>query len=326
MAGGGAMNYRRMGRWGLKLSEISLGAWLTFGDQVDEQLAERMLHFAYERGVNYFDNADAYGRGRGEELMGAAIRSLPRTALVISSKVFWPTMPGPNGQGLSRKHIFESCHGSLRRLGTDYLDLYFCHRFDPDTRLDETVRAMEDLVRQGKVLYWGTSEWTPVQIEQACTIAGQGGYHPPSVEQPHYNMLVRQAVERGLAPLAERLGLGLVTWSPLRSGLLSGKYNRERPSQGRLSRKEYAWLGNILTEENLAVSRALAEIAGDLGCTQAQLAIGWLLRVQQVTSVITGASSLEQLEENLGAVEVLPRLTSEVLARIEAVLQGPAIG
>ena len=320
------MNYRRMGRWGLKLSEISLGAWLTFGDQVDEQLAERMLHFAYERGVNYFDNADAYGRGRGEELMGAAIRSLPRTALVISSKVFWPTMPGPNGQGLSRKHIFESCHGSLRRLGTDYLDLYFCHRFDPDTRLDETVRAMEDLVRQGKVLYWGTSEWTPVQIEQACTIAGQGGYHPPSVEQPHYNMLVRQAVERGLAPLAERLGLGLVTWSPLRSGLLSGKYNRERPSQGRLSRKEYAWLGDILTEENLAVSRALAEIAGDLGCTQAQLAIGWLLRVQQVTSVITGASSLEQLEENLGAVEVLPRLTSEVLARIEAVLQGPAIG
>jgi len=312
------MNYRRMGRWGLKLSEISLGAWLTFGDQVDEQVAGRMLHAAYDQGVNFFDDADAYGRGRGEEVMGAAMAGLPRTASVISSKVFWPTMPGPNGQGLSRKHIFESCDASLRRLGTDYLDLYFCHRFDPDTPLDETVRAMDDLVRQGKVLYWGTSEWTPAQIEQAHAVAGQGGCHPPAVEQPHYNMLVRRVVEEELAPLADRLGVGLVTWSPLRSGLLSGKYNKDRPRGARLSRKENAWLGDILNKGNLNASRVLSQIADDIGCTQAQLAIGWLLRTQQVTSVITGATSSEQLEENLGAVEVLPRLTPQVLARIES--------
>jgi len=314
------MNYRRMGRWGLKLSEISLGAWLTFGDQVDEQVAGRMLHAAYDRGVNFFDNADAYGRGRGEEVMRAAIVGLPRTALVISSKVFWPTMPGPNGQGLSRKHVFESCHASLRRLGTDYLDLYFCHRFDPETPLDETVRAMDDLVRQGKVLYWGTSEWTPAQIEQAYAVAGEGGYYPPAVEQPHYNMLVRRVVEEDLAPLADRLGFGLVTWSPLRSGLLSGKYNKDRPRGARLSRKENAWLGDILSKENLALSRRVSQMADDIGCTQAQLAIGWLLRRQTVTSVITGATSLEQLEENLGTVDALPRLTPEALARIEELL------
>ena len=316
------MNYRRMGRWGLKLSEVSLGAWLTFGDQVDEQVAGRMLHAAYDRGVNFLDNADAYGRGRGEEVMGAAMVGLPRTALVISSKVYWPTMPGPNGQGLSRKHIFESCNASLRRLGTDYLDLYFCHRFDPDTPLDETVRAMDDLVRQGKVLYWGTSEWTPAQIEQAYAVAGQAGYHPPAVEQPHYNMLVRRVVEEDLAPLAGRLGFGLVTWSPLRSGLLSGKYNKDRPRGARLSRKENAWLGDVLSKENLALSRRLSQVADDIGCTQAQLAIGWLLRTRGVTSVITGATSLEQLEENLGAVEVREKLTGDVLQRIEQILEG----
>jgi voltage-dependent potassium channel beta subunit len=318
------MNYRRLGRWGLKLSEISLGAWLTFGDSVDEALAERMLHTAYDRGVNFFDNADAYGRGLAEEVMAAAVRGLPRTALVISSKVFWPTMPGPNGQGLSRKHIFESCHGSLRRLGTDYLDLYFCHRFDLETPLDETIGAMDDLVRQGKVLYWGTSEWTPAQIEQANTLARAGGHHPPAVEQPHYNMLVRRVVEDGLAPLADRLGFGLVTWSPLRSGLLSGKYNQARPHGARLSGKEYAWLGDILTEKNLAAARGLTEVAADLGCTQAQLAIGWLLRTQQVTSVITGATSVEHLEENLGATEVPAKLAPEVLRRIEQILEQAA--
>ncbi len=315
------MQYRRMGRWGLKLSEISLGAWLTFGDQVDEHLAERMLHTAYDRGVNYFDNADAYGRGRGEQVMGAAVRGLPRTALVLSSKVFWPTMPGPNGQGLSRKHIFESCHASLRRLGTDYIDLYFCHRFDPDTPIDETVQAMHDLVRQGKVLYWGTSEWTAAQIEQANAAAAEGGLHPPAVEQPQYNLLIRRVVEDDLAPLADRLGFGLVTWSPLRSGLLSGKYNRERPSGGRLTRNEYAWLVDILNEANLTRSRALGALAIELGCTQAQLAIAWLLRTRQVTSVITGATSIEQLEENLGAADVVSRLTPEVLARIERAVE-----
>jgi voltage-dependent potassium channel beta subunit len=313
-----------MGRWGLQLSELSLGAWLTFGNDVDEQAAERMLHLAYDQGVNFFDNADVYQGGRGEEVMGAALRGLPRTALVLSSKVFWHTMPGPNGQGLSRKHILESCHASLRRLGTDYLDLYFCHRFDRGTPLDETVQAMNDLVRQGKVLYWGTSEWTPEQIEQATAVAERAGHAGPAVEQPQYNLLTRRVVEERLLPLADRIGIGLVTWSPLRSGLLSGKYNVGQAPRARLARKEFNWLGDILTEDNLKVAHGLAEVAGDLGCTPAQLAIGWLLRTSQVTSVITGATSIEQLEENLGAAEIPGRLTTDVLERIEALLAGRA--
>ena len=318
------MNYRRMGRWGLKLSEISLGAWLTFGDDVDEKTAERMLHLAYDKGINFFDNADVYQGGRAEEVMGVAMRGLPRTALVVSSKVFWRTLPGPNGQGLSRKHILESCHASLRRLGTDYLDLYFCHRFDGETPLDETVQVMDDLVRQGKILYWGTSEWTAEQIERAMDIAMQAGHAPPAVEQPQYNLLIRRVVEATLVPLADRVGIGLVTWSPLRSGLLSGKYNAASGSKARLRRKEYNWLGDILSEANLTVTRGLAEVAGDLGCTPAQLAIGWLLRTSQVTSVITGATSTAQLEENLGAAEVPGRLTPGVLDRIEGLLAGRA--
>jgi voltage-dependent potassium channel beta subunit len=280
-----------------------------------------VVHLAYERGVNYFDNADAYGRGRAEEVLAEAIEGLPRTALVLSSKGFWPTMRGPNGQGLSRKHVFESCHASLRRLRTDYLDLYFCHRYDPETPLEETVRAMDDLVRQGKVLYWGTSEWTPEQIEQAHALAAASGAHSPAVEQPHYNLLVRRVVEEQLAPLADRLGFGLVSWSPLRSGLLSGKYNESVPADGRLARKEYAWLKEILTEDNLERSRALGAIAADLGLTQAQLAIGWLLRLPQVSSVILGASRASQLEENLGALEAAPKLTGESLTRIERVFR-----
>src|SRR3990172_4553725 len=222
---GAPMNYRRMGRWGLKLSEIRLGAWLTFGDDVDEKTAERMVHLAYDKGINLFDNADVYQGGRAEEVMGAALRGLPRTALVVSSKVFWRTLPGPNGQGLSRKHILESCHASLRRLGTDYLDLYFCHRFDSETPLDETVQVMDDLVRQGKILYWGTSEWTAEQIERAMDIATQAGPAPPAVEQPQYNLLIRQAVEATLAPLADRVGNRVVPRGPPRPGFLGGKYN-----------------------------------------------------------------------------------------------------
>jgi aryl-alcohol dehydrogenase-like predicted oxidoreductase len=231
-------------------------------------------------------------------------------------------MPGPNGQGLSRKHILESCHASLRRLGTDYLDLYFCHRFDGETPLEETVRAMDDLVRQGKVLYWGTSEWAAEQIERTIDIARQAGQTAPAVEQPQYNMLVRRVVEEKLAPLVDRVGIGLVTWSPLRSGLLSGKYNQAQGPQARLNRPAYSWLGDILTEANLTVARGMAEVAGDLACTPAQLAIGWLLRTSQVTSVITGATSTVQLQENLGAADVPSRLTPDVLERIEGVLAG----
>jgi voltage-dependent potassium channel beta subunit len=314
------MKYRRMGRSGLRLSAVSLGAWVTFGAQIDERAAAEILHRAYDLGVNYFDNADVYAGGQAETVMGKAIRDLPRESLVISSKVFWGTMPGPNGRGLSRKHIFESCHASLRRLGLDYLDLYFCHRFDSETTIEETVRAMDDLVHQGKVHYWGTSEWRAGQIAQACGLARANGLYPPAVEQPHYNLLVRRIVEDELAPLANDLGLGLVTWSPLRSGLLSGKYAGDIPEGSRFSLQDYGWLRKLLSEDNLAKVRALAGVASDLGVTPAQLAIAWILRLPEVSSVITGATQVTQLEENVKAVEALPRLAPDVLERIEAIV------
>ncbi len=314
------MNYRTMGRTGLKLSEISLGSWVTFGDQIDEKQAIEILHAAYEQGVNFFDNADIYAKGRAEEVMGKAIRDLPREALVISSKVFWPTMPGPNGRGLSRKHIMESCHTSLRRLGTDYLDLYFCHRYDPETPLEEVVRAMDDLVHQGKVLYWGTSEWRAWQITDAHKIAARHGLYPPYVEQPQYNMFVRSKVELELAPASEQLGFGMVTWSPLKFGLLSGKYNQGMPKETTRLTRDPKWAEAVVVEERLEKVRRLSEIAAELGVTMAQLAIGWALRLPQVTSVITGASKLTHLEDNLQAPEVVARLTPEVIERIDSIL------
>lgn len=314
------MIYRRMGRSGLKLSAISLGAWVTFGQQIDRQTAYDILHRAYDLGINFFDNADVYADGQAEIVMGEAIKNLPRQALVLSSKVFWPTMPGPNGRGLSRKHIFESCHASLRRLGVDYLDLYFCHRYDPEVPLDEVVRAMDDLVHQGKVLYWGTSEWRAAQIARAYAIADRLGLFPPAVEQPHYNLLVRKVVEQELAPAAEDLGFGMVTWSPLRSGLLTGKYNEGIPKGSRLSLESYAWLRDVRNEADIAKVKELAKVAADLGVTLPQLAIGWILRLPQVSSVITGATRVQHVEENVKAIEVVERLTPELLARIDAIV------
>ena len=314
------MEYRRMGGTGLRLSEISLGAWVTFGDQIDDRTASDILHAAYDHGINFFDNADIYARGRAEIVMGQAIRDLPRESLVLSSKVFWQTMEGPNGKGLSRKHVMESCHASLKRMGLEYLDLYFCHRFDAETPVEETVRAMDDLVHQGKVLYWGTSEWRAGQIARAHGIARQGGWAPPSVEQPQYNMLVRRIVEDEIAPLADDLGLGIVTWSPLRSGLLSGKYNSGMPGGARLSIERYNWLRGIINDADVAKVRQLAGVAGDLGVSLPQLAIGWLLRVTQVSSVITGATRVEHVHENVKALTVPAMLTPEVLGRIESIL------
>ena len=310
-----------MGGTGLRLSEISLGAWVTFGDQIDDRTASEILHAAYDHGINYFDNADVYAGGRAEIVMGQAIRDLPRESLVLSSKVFWPTMGGPNGKGLSRKHVMESCHASLKRMGVDYLDLYFCHRYDAETPVEETVRAMDDLVHQGKILYWGTSEWRAGQIAQAHGIARQGGWTPPAVEQPHYNMLVRRIVEDEVAPLAEELGIGLVTWSPLRSGLLSGKYNDGMPSGTRLSIERFNWLRGILNDADVAKARALSGVAADLGVSLPQLAIGWLLRLGSVTSVITGATCVEHVHENVKALAVPAKLTPDVLERIETILQ-----
>lgn len=314
------MHYRRLGRSGLKVSEISLGAWVTFGNQVDEKLADELIHAAYDQGVNFFDNADMYANGQAETLMGKAIRDLPREALVISSKVFWPTMPGPNGRGLSRKHVTESIHASLRRLQTDYVDLYFCHRFDPDTPVEEVVYTMNDLIHQGKVLYWGTSEWEPHQIMEAIGIARANHLIGPTMEQPQYNMFHRKRVENFLAPVCREQGMGLTTFSPLYYGILSGKYNDGIPEGSRASLESMAWMRDRITPERIQIVRQLTALAGEIGATTSQLAIAWVLRRKEVSSVITGASSLEQLDENLQAADLVERLTDEILETIEQII------
>lgn len=314
------MHYRRMGRSGLKVSEISLGSWITFGNQIDAHTASDLIHAAYEQGVNFFDNADMYASGEAEIMMGKAIGDLPREALVISSKVFWPTMPGPNGRGLSRKHVVESVNASLRRLGTDYLDLYFCHRFDPDTPVEEVVQTMDMLVKQGKVLYWGTSEWEAAQVMQAIAASKENHLIAPSVEQPQYNMFHRKRVETELYPLCREYGLGLVTWSPLYYGLLSGKYNEGIPEGSRASLPDMGWLRDGFTTERIETVRKLTALASELGSSTAQLAIAWLLRRKEVSSVITGATRLEQLDDNLAAAEFVEKLSDDVLEHIEEIL------
>ena len=309
-----------MGRCGLKLSALSLGAWVTFGDQIDATMASDLIHRAYDAGVNFFDNADIYANGKAEEVMGAAIKDLQRESLVISSKVFWRTMPGPNGKGLSRKHIMESCEASLRKMGLDYLDIYFCHRYDPGTPPEEVVRAMDDLVRQGKVLYWGTSEWRAAQIAHAHGIASKIGCYAPAVEQPQYNMFERRKLEDELAPAADAFGFGMVTWSPLKFGLLSGKYNQGDPDEETRLTREPEWSQQVVTSQRLEKVRRLTELAKDLGASTAQLAIAWLLRMPQVSSVITGATQPAHLEDNLAALDVVEKITPDVLNQIENIL------
>jgi len=315
------MHYRRLGKSGLKVSELSLGAWITFGNQVDEARAAEIIKAAYDQGVNYFDNADAYAAGAAEIVMGKAIKDLPREALVISSKVFWPTMPGPNGRGLSRKHITESVHASLRRLQLDYLDLYFYHRFHVDTPVEEVVRTMDDLVHQGKILYWGTSEWTAPQIVQAVAVARQYGLVPPTMEQPQYNMFHRERLEEELLPLAQEFGIGFTTWSPLYYGLLSGKYNNGVPEGSRAAMTEMGWIRDRFTPEKIDKVRKLTVLAEGMGVTTAQLALAWILHRKEVNSVITGATRVEQLDENLGAAEAVEKLTEDVLDGIEKILE-----
>jgi voltage-dependent potassium channel beta subunit len=312
------MEYRHLGKCGLKVSELSLGAWLTFGAQIDEDTARQCMQAAYQAGVNYFDNADVYAGGQAEMVMGKIIKDLKRSDLVISSKVFWPVGPGPNDRGLSRKHIMESLHNSLQRLRVDYLDLYFCHRYDPETPVEEVVRAMDDLVRQGKVLYWGTSEWRGGQIAHAVGLAKQWGLYPPAVEQPQYHMFQRHVVETELVEAAHQFGVGLVAFSPLASGILTGKYNDGIPAGTRLDQQE--WLRGYLTPEKIGKVRQLTSIARELGASTAQLALAWLLRLPEVSSVITGASRASQVQENLQAIELKHKLTPEVLRRIEAIL------
>jgi voltage-dependent potassium channel beta subunit len=298
------MPYRRLGTAGTKVSAFGLGGWTTFGGSVkDDAKVRTILHAAFESGVNFFDIADVYARGEAERSMGKALAELPRHRLVISSKLFWPMSDDVNDRGLSRKHVMESVEKSLKRVGTDYLDVYFCHRFDPETPLEETVRAMDDLVRQGKVLYWGTSEWTGAQIHEACRLADAHGWYRPQVEQPQYSLFVRKKFETDVRPQSDDHGIGFVVWSPLASGLLTGKYDGGVPKGSRLDQIE--WLKNqILTEDRIARVRAMKAVADSLGCTRTQLALAWTAAQEDVSSVILGATSVEQLRENLGALDV----------------------
>src|SRR5712692_6714392 len=316
------MNYRRLGSAGLKLSELSLGSWVTYGGQVGEEVAVKCMSIAHDMGVNFFDSAEAYADGKAEIVMGNVFKKLgwPRESIVVSSKVFWGG-DGPNDKGLSRKHIFEACRKSLKRLQMEYLDLFFCHRPDPNTPIEETVRAMDDLVHQGKILYWGTSEWSAADIMRAHGLAREYDLTPPQMEQPQYNMLHRERVEKEYLPLYREIGLGTTTWSPLLSGLLSGKYNKGIPPGTRASLEGYGWLKeNVITSENIAKVKALEPIAKDLGCTVAQLALAWARKNENVSTVITGATRPEQVEENMKSLDYVSALTKEVMRRIDGVL------
>ncbi len=316
------MEYRRLGGTGLKVSVLSFGSWVTFGPQLAGNLAEDCLSAAYDAGVNFFDNAEAYAGGESERIMGEAIRSLgwERNSYVISTKLFWGLGSGVNMRNtLNRKYLMQAIDGSLDRLGLDFVDLVYCHRADPDTPLEETVWAMSDMISAGKALYWGTSEWPAEALREAWDIAERHHLHKPVVEQPQYNLLWRDRVEQEYAPLYEGIGLGLTTWSPLASGLLSGKYLDGVPEGSRATLPGYEWLRDLLTDadRNQSVAR-LQEIADELGCTLAQLSIAWCAKNPNVSSVITGASRVEQVHENLAALEVMPKLTDEVMARIQA--------
>jgi voltage-dependent potassium channel beta subunit len=317
------LEYRRLGRAGIKLSELSLGAWVTYGGQVGEPAATECMAKAFELGVNFFDNAEGYAHGNAEVVMGNVIKKLGwrREDIVVSSKVFWGGR-GPNDEGLSKKHVYEACRNSLKRLQLQYLDLFFCHRPDPTTPIEETVRAMDDLVHQGLILYWGTSEWTAADIMRAHGLAMKLGLTPPQMEQPQYNMLHRERVEKEYLPLYREIGLGTTTWSPLNSGLLSGKYNDGVPRNSRAALKGYEWLKEQkVTPQNIAKVKALTPIAKELGCTMAQLAIAWARRNQDVSTVITGATTAEQVSENIGSLEFVSAFEADVLERIEGILQ-----
>ena len=318
------MEYRRLGRSGLRVSVLSFGSWVTFGPQVAGDLAEQCLSAARDAGVNFFDNAEAYSGGESERIMGEAIASLgwPRYSYVLSTKVFWGLHPDPNMRNtLNRKYLLQAIDGSLERLGLNFVDLLYCHRPDPETPLEETVWAMSDIIASGKALYWGTSEWSAESIREAWEIADRHHLQKPVVEQPQYNLFNRERVEDEYEALYEDIGLGLTTWSPLASGLLSGKYLEGVPEASRATLPGYGWLASMLTDpaQNQRV-RALKAVADDLGCTLAQLSIAWCATNPHVSSVITGASRVEQVHENLGALEVIPQLTPEVLERIVAAI------
>jgi voltage-dependent potassium channel beta subunit len=320
------MQYRRLGRAGLQVSELSLGSWVTYHNQVDTKAATEMLAAAFDAGVNFFDNAEVYAQGESEVVMGKAFKALGwnRLDYIVSSKFFW----GLQRDGvtvnrkdtLNRKYLMQAVDGSLKRLQLEHLDLIYCHRPDPNTPIEETVWAMSDIIRQGKALYWGTSEWSAADIRAAWDIAERHHLHKPVMEQPQYHLFHRKRVEQEYARLYEDIGLGLTTWSPLASGLLTGKYRNGIPQGSRGALENMSWMREQLQDKarNDAVGQ-LAEIAAELGCNTAQLAIAWINRNPRVSTVILGASRIEQLHDNLGALAVTPKLTPEVVTRIEAI-------
>jgi voltage-dependent potassium channel beta subunit len=319
------MEYRYLGRSGLQVSALSLGAWVTYGGQVGDEVALECMRAALDAGVNFFDNAEAYAGGNAERVMGSVIKKAgwKRSDLVISTKIFWGG-EGPNDRGLSRKHIIEGTRASLARLQMEYVDLIFCHRPDINTPIEETVRAMSFLINQGLAFYWGTSEWSAAQIMEAYAIARREHLVPPLMEQPQYHMLHRERVEKEYAQLYQDLGLGTTIWSPLASGLLTGKYNDGIPEGTRVTLEGYEWLRRRFesneAKQDIEKVRQLMPVAEELGCSMAQLAIAWCLKNPNVSTVITGASRPQQVTENMKALDVLPKLTSEVIERIEAIL------
>ena len=322
------MEYRRLGSSGLKLSALSFGAWVTFGNRVGRAEARNLIALAFDRGINFFDNAETYAAGEAERVMGDVLADLrfPRDAWCVSSKVFFGSVrePQPTQRGLSRKHVVEACHQALQRLRVDYLDLYFCHRPDPDTSIEETVAAMDMLVRQGKVLYWGTSEWPADAIRTAHRIARANHLVPPQMEQPQYNLFHRERVELEYAALYRELGLGTTIWSPLASGLLTGKYNDGIPAGSRFDTPGYEWLQRSVLENDgparIEKVKRLAAVARELGVSLAQLSIAWCLKNPHVSTVMLGATKAEQLAENLGALEVVAKLGDAEMVKIDLAL------
>lgn len=324
------MEFRRLGKSGLQVSVLSFGAWVTFGTQLDVNAALALMSAAYDRGCNFFDNAEVYAKGQAETIMGEALKKAGwrRDSYIVSSKVFGGSVPKPSPiqRGLSRKHVYEACYQAIERLQCDYLDLYFCHRPDRETPIEETVRAMTELIQRGDVLYWGTSEWSAQEIMEAYAVAREYHLIPPTMEQPQYNMLTRYRVEVEYSRLYrdDTVGLGTTIWSPLASGLLTGKYNEGIPADSRINLPGYEWLKAMLQGEwgqtNLPKIPGLAKIAAELGTSLPKLALAWCIKNPNVSSVITGASRLEQVEENFGALDVVPLLTDDVMAAIEKAL------
>jgi voltage-dependent potassium channel beta subunit len=319
------MEYRRLGSAGLKVSVLSFGSWVTYGKQLDVNAAGDCMKAAYDAGVNFFDNAEAYEAGRSEELMGAALKKAGwrRASYIVSTKIFFGLNDGVNERNtLNRKKLREGIDGALRRFGLDYVDLVFCHRPDNETPIEETVWSMHMMVQSGKALYWGTSEWTADQLMEAWAMAEKHHLHKPQMDQPQYNLFVRRKVEKEFARLYKGIGLGLTIFSPLASGILSGKYNDGIPKDSRVALPGYEWLKDGLKPDRLAAVKKLGTVAADLGATTAQLALAWCAHNTNVSTVITGASRPAQVQENMKAMDLLPKLTPEVIARIEEAVKG----